>query len=463
MIFFYSFIGCILQLVNKTHAIKVDAVIQNSKITNEKFDTIVFSQNEIVDIGRKRDLEKDYSFDAFEEIEGAIIVPGLINTHTHSIQTFFRGLAENLQLLDWLNKVILPGEAALTKDEVYASSLLGYIDMISHGTTFANDMVTTHYTESAIQAAFDTGIRVKTGKLLMDIGPENLVDDTNVAIEESYRLIEKYHNKNPLMEYSINPRFLVSCTGQLMKECSKIMLENPTLSFHTHASENKSEIEAVKKLHGDYIRALFDYGNLGNRSILAHGIWLSPKDIAILHSTKTAVSHCPSSNSKLASGICDWPKLLENDIPTGLGTDGPPSNYSMYMFSEMRIATIFQRISSLDETRAPSKQVFNLATIYGAQALRRSDLGTLEKGKKADFLILDISHPSNYPIHNFINHLVYKSTGKDVLRTYIDGKKVYDSKQEVYEKMFPLIPTSRVSKALKISKGFVENKKRQQY
>ena len=179
---------------NEIQAIKAKKVLQNSETSKKTIDTIVFSNGVILAIGTLKELEKAYSFDAFEEIENAIIIPGLVNSHTHSIQTFFRGLAENLQLMDWLQTIILPGEASLTKEEVYASSLLGFIDMVSHGTTFANDMVTTHHTETAIKAALDAGIRVKIVKTLMDIGPDNLIDDTPEAKEETFSLFELIHN-----------------------------------------------------------------------------------------------------------------------------------------------------------------------------------------------------------------------------------------------------------------------------
>ena len=150
--------------------------------------------------------------------------------------------------------------------------------------------------------------------------------------------------------------------------------------------------------------------------------------------------------------------MEQHNIKVGLGTDGPPSNNTMDMFREMRLATFLQRVQSLDETRAPSQKVFDLATVNGAKALRRPDIGTLEKGLKSDFLVLDISHPSNYPIHDYINHLVFKASGKDVLRTYIGGKLVYNSFATSYDKMFPLIPTGKVAKSLKIAKTYVENK-----
>ncbi len=455
---FKIILGSIVCLKNPIHALTGTKIIQHSTTTKENYDTIVFSGDTIIDIGKKREVESKYSFDTYEELPDTIIMPGLVNTHTHSIQAFFRGIAENLQLLDWLNTVILPGEASLKSgDEVYASSLLGFIDMVSNGTTFSNDMITTHHSENALQAAIDIGIRVKTGKLLMDTGSW-LADETSVAIEETYHLIENYHHKYPLLEYSINPRFLVSSSPELMKFCGQILKEDPSLSFHTHASENRSEVELVNSLHGKYIHSLHEYGVLGNRSILAHGIWLDSSDVEILSKTNTSIAHCPSSNAKLASGICNWPHLEDNNIFVGLGTDGSPSNNTMDMFREMRLATFLQRVQSLDETKAPSHKVFDLATIKGAKALARNDLGTLEIGKKADFVVVDTSHPSNFPIHDFINHLVFKASGRDVLRNYVGGKMIYNKNTTTYDKMFPLIPSGKLKNSLKIAEKFVETK-----
>ena len=426
---------------------------------NSLRNSVLINNGNILAVGNDKELESEFGADVVYEQPHSIIMPGLVNTHTHSVQSLLKGIADDKSLLDWLKDAILPGEATFTPEEVFVSSMVGYMDLISHGTTFTNDMLTVNYSDDGIHAAEMIGIRLKVGKMLMDMGddiPGKLIEDTDVAIEETYRLIEKWHLKTPLIEYSVNPRFLVSCSKELMIKASEIVSSDPTLSFHTHASENRDEVRLVKKLHGmDYIDALNEYGFLGSRSIIAHGIWLKEHEVSLLSQSNTAVSHNPASNCKLASGISDWINLKKEGIRVGLGTDGPPCNNTMDMFREMRLASFLQKVSKLKETVASAPEIFNMATTDGARALNHPELGIIRPGAPADIILIDIGSPFNFPIHDLISHIVYRSSGNDVIMSFINGELVYDKSEK---NPFVKLPDEIISKVISVSKKYADER-----
>ncbi|MHA1687016.1 MAG: amidohydrolase family protein [Candidatus Heimdallarchaeaceae archaeon] len=389
--------------------------------------------DKICAVGKKQEIHKNYSAKTILDGENKIVLPGLINTHSHSVQTLLRGKADDLALLDWLRQIILPGESTFEPEEVYTSSLLGFAEMIRTGTTTTNDMLTTHDSEEGIRAAIKSGIRTRIGKMLMDINnqfPDNMINDTEEIIETVYDHINKYHRSyNCRIRYSLNARFLLSCSPQLMKEIAQIHNEIPDILIHTHASESQAECKAVERMYNkSYIRALKELGVLGPRTILAHGIWLDDEEFEIIKKTNTKIAHNPSSNAKLASGICDVTKYHQQGIIVGLATDGAPSNNNLDMFREMRLATFLQKLKHLNEKALPAVKVLRMATIEGAKAINmEKEIGSLEVGKKADIIQVNINDVNAYPLYDPISHLVYSASGKDVITTIIDGKIVYQN------------------------------------
>ena len=386
-------------------------------------------------IGSRKDIHKDFSANVVIEGLNKILVPGLVNTHSHSVQTLLRGKADDLALIDWLQKVILPGEKSFTVDEVYTSSLLGFAEMIRTGTTTCNDMLTTNHSDYGIQAAIDSGIRTRIGKMLMDVNngfPDDMVEHTEKIVEDVIKDIGDYHQtQNNRIKYSLNARFLLSCSPQLMKKLSEIQKNYPDIMIHTHASENRDECARVVRYYGkSYIRALNELDVLGNQTIIAHGIWLDDVEYSLIEQTDTRITHNPSSNSKLASGICDVSKYLDMDVIVGLGTDGAPCNNNLDMFREMRLASFLQKVKHLDERVLPSKVVLKMATIEGAKALNLDkEIGSLEIGKKADLFQVDVSDVNCIPLYDPISHLVYSASGKDVNMVMIDGKILFKDNQ----------------------------------
>lgn len=389
----------------------------------------------ITALGTKKEIHKDYSSSKIVSGENKVLMPGLVNTHCHSVQTLLRGKADDLALLDWLKEVILPGEANFTAHEVYVSSLLGFAEMIRTGTTTANDMLTTHDSEKGIEAAIECGVRTRIGKMLMDSNqgyPSSMIKNADEVIEDAIKQIERYHGiENNRIKYSLNARFLLSCTPRLMKLIVDTHNQYEDLMIHTHASESKAECKEVEKIYKkSYIRALRDIGALGDETIVAHGIWLDNEEYKIIKETNTRISHNPSSNSKLASGICDVKKYQEDGVIVGLATDGAPCNNNLDIFREMRLATFLQKIKHLNERTLPAKQILRMATIEGAKAINLdNEIGSIEIGKKADMIQVDLSDVNALPFYEPTSHLVYSASGKDVCMTMIDGKIVFQNNE----------------------------------
>ncbi|MBY8999381.1 MAG: amidohydrolase family protein [Candidatus Heimdallarchaeota archaeon] len=405
---------------------------KNSVIKNA---AILIIGDEIKALGSKKEIHKDYSASTVISGENKILMPGLVNTHSHSVQTLLRGKADDLALLDWLKEVVIPGESNFTADDVHTSSLLGFAEMIRTGTTTANDMLSTNNAESGIQSAIESGIRTRIGKMLMDVNPNSpteRLDDTDEIIKTINHQIKKYHyTQNQRIKYTLNARFLLSCSPELMKGIVETQEQYDDLMIHTHASESQAECKAVENYYKtSYIRALRDIGALGSETIIAHGIWLDEEEYNILKKTDTRLTHNPSSNSKLASGICDVKKYLELGIIVGLATDGAPCNNNLDMFREMRLATFLQKVKHLNEKILPAQQVLRMATIEGARAINwDKEIGSIEEGKKADVIQIDISDIDALPIYDPVSHVVYSASGKDVSMTMIDGSIVYQDKE----------------------------------
>lgn len=367
-------------------------------------------------------------------LHGKLVIPGFIQTHTHLCQTLFRNLADDLELLDWLQRRIWPLEAAHTEISLYASARLGIAELLAGGTTTILDMGTVRHTDAIFEAVREMGIRAFVGKCLMDRenSPAGLKESTDKAMKENLNLLERWHGKEgDRIRYAQAPRFLLSCTDSLMKEVGKIAAASGTL-IHTHSSENRGEISEVRKLYGcENVEAFAKLGLADKNLVLAHCIHLSAAEQKILAEKKIKVSHCPTSNLKLASGVCDVPKLQELGISVSLGADGSPCNNNLNMFLEMRLASLLQK-PKYGPTAMPARKVFEMATIEGAKALGiEKDVGSIEVGKKADFVCLE-THTKEMALdldlrrpEEAYSSIVYSASPQNVLETWVDGVSVY--------------------------------------
>ena len=370
------------------------------------------------------------------DARGKVVIPGLIQPHIHLTQTLFRGLSDDLELLDWLKKRIWPLEASHTYESNMISARLGIAELIMGGTTAIVDMGTVHHTAAICETVRDTGFRAVVGKCMMDHGtgvPQGLMEDTDHALKESTALMHQWHNSaSGRIRYAFAPRFVVSCSEKLLLRVRDIANDNQAL-IHTHASENQGEIALVEQERGmrnvTYLKHL---GITGENLILAHCIWLDPEEMQILNHTGTKVAHCPTSNMKLASGVARVPELLEAGTCVSVAADGAPCNNNLSIFTEMRHAALIQKVNRLSPTAMPAHQVFEMATLGGARAMGQAhELGSLEPGKKADLAIVDLNTPHACPGtgRDPVSRLVYSATARDVVFTIINGKVVMENRR----------------------------------
>lgn len=365
------------------------------------------------------------------DCSGLVILPGFVQTHIHLCQTLFKNLADDLELLDWLRTRIWPMEACHTAQTLEVSAQLGIFELLSSGTTCLLDMGTVRHTESIFQVAKKTGIRANIGKCLMDHPentPEYLRESTTEALSEAIALIQKWnHAEEDRIRASFAPRFAISCTKHLLSEVARLSQVHQTL-IHTHASENRSEIQMVREMTSqeniEYLRSL---GLTSPQLVLAHCVWLNDREVDILSESQSNVSHCPSSNLKLASGIADVPKLLDRNINVSLGADGAPCNNTLNAFQEMRTAALIQKPIH-GPTSMNAQTVLDMATRNGAKALAwDDDIGSIEMGKKADLVGLDLRSVDSgaYSPSEIVSALVYSASPQNVKWTMVDGKMVY--------------------------------------
>ncbi|GAB7389340.1 5'-deoxyadenosine deaminase [Bacillaceae bacterium] len=374
------------------------------------------------------------SVDKIIDAHNRTVIPGFIQTHIHLCQTLFRGQADDLELLDWLKKRIWPLEAAHDEESLYYSAMLGIGELIQSGTTCIVDMETVHHTDAAFQALAQSGIRALSGKVMMDKGeevPKLLREKTDESIQQSVDLLEKWHNYDGgRIEYAFCPRFVVSCTEELLVNVRDLSASY-NVKVHSHASENRSEIALVEAERGMRNIVYLDHIGLANeRLILAHCVWLNEEEKQIIKERKVKVTHCPGSNLKLASGIADVPDLLEKDIFVSLGADGAPCNNNLDMFNEMRLAAVLHK-PAYGPTAMQAKKVFEMATIGGARAVGMEEkIGSVEVGKKADLVILNLNKFHAYPSAEVdpISRVVYSASKSDVETTIINGKIVMENR-----------------------------------
>ncbi|MEW6228627.1 MAG: 5'-deoxyadenosine deaminase [Bacillota bacterium] len=369
-----------------------------------------------------------HDIDMVIDATGKIVLPGFVQAHVHLCQTLFRGQADDLELLDWLKLRIWPLEGSHDEESVYWSAMLGIAELIRGGTTSVIDMETVHHTESAFMAIDASGIRAASGKAMMDYGsdvPLTLMESTSDSLRESEALMNRWHmHDDGRIRYAFAPRFVVSCTDDLLARV-RDMGRAAGVLVHTHASENRGEVELVQRDRGHRnVVHLRELGLTGPDLVLAHCIWLDDEEMAILRDSGTKVVHCPSSNLKLASGIAKIPEMLETGVFVSLGADGAPCNNNLDVFQEMRHAALIQKVR-LGPTAMPAGTVLEMATLGGARAMGlEGEIGSIEPGKRADVVILDLNVPHAAPAEHVdvVSRIVYEATAADVETTIVDGR-----------------------------------------
>ncbi len=364
---------------------------------------------------------------------GLLLMPGFVQSHIHLCQTLFRNTAEDLELLDWLHQKIWPLEAAHNEASLRASVQLGLVELISGGTTAILDMGSVRLTDVIFEEVARAGLRANIGKTFMDFGegiPDGLWENGRDSLEDALRLHKTWEGTaHGRLKVNLAPRFALSCSEDILRQVGEISQAHQMV-VHTHTSENQKELEAVLRQTGQ--RNLQYYHTLGlNRFQLsvAHGIWLDEEEMDILTATNTHILHCPSSNLKLGSGIAKIPEMLSRQIHVSLGADGAPCNNNLDIFQEMRLAGLIQKprkgvksLSALD--------IVYMATRGGAQAAGwGEDVGTLEVGKLADVILVDLHRPHTIPGGDVYTQLVYAARSTDVKTVIVDGEILMKDRQ----------------------------------
>jgi 5-methylthioadenosine/S-adenosylhomocysteine deaminase len=383
---------------------------------------IAVSGGRIMAIGPRAEIEKAYTSRQRVNAAGKLIVPGLINGHTHIPMVLFRGLADDLDLQDWLTKYIFPAEAKnVSEDFVRAGTRLGLAEMIRGGTTTYCDM---YYFEDAIaDETAKAGVRGVLGETVIDFPVAD-----NKTNAEAMAYVEKFVSHwqgNDLIIPAIAPHAPYTVSEEHLK-AMRAFSDRTGAPIVTHISETKREVEDSIKAKGaspvDYLERI---GFLNERVIAAHMVWPQPGETEILKRRRVGIVHNPQSNMKLASGVAPVPRMLDEGILLGLGTDGAASNNDLNMWEEMDTAAKLHKVFSGDPKVISAQQAFELATIRGAAALHlEKEIGSLEKGKRADLVILERDALNQIPLYNVYSDLVYATKASDVETVIINGRLV---------------------------------------
>ena len=364
--------------------------------------------------------------DSTIDASGSLVLPGFIQTHLHLCQTLFRGFADDLALFDWLRLRVWPMEAAHTPASLRASARLAACELLSTGTTTALTMETVHDTDVVFEAVAATGLRATIGKCMMDAdaqAPKRLLESTQASIDESLAIHRRWNGQaNGRLKAALAPRFAVSCSQGLLEEVASLSARDDVL-VHTHASEQQAEIAIVERLTGRRNLEYFaDIGLASPRLCLAHCVWVDAHEQALMAEHGVKVLHCPGSNLKLGSGLAPIPELLARGICVSLGADGAACNNRLDMFEEMRLAAVIQAVRK-GPGALPARDVVWMATRGGALALGlQEDIGSIEIGKRADLIVVDVSRPHTTPGPDPYSTLTYAARGTDVRAAIVDGE-----------------------------------------
>ena len=361
------------------------------------------------------------------DARGMIAMPGLINAHTHTPMTLFRGLADDQPLQQWLEKHIFPAESRhINPDSVEIGAGLACAEMILSGTTTVCDG---YFLEDHVASVFQqSGMRAVLGQGVIDQPAPGVPEaDDNIAAAE--RFVARWHDKSPLLQPSIFCHAPYSCSPTTLR-AAKHAADKAGVCFQIHVAETREEAKRLGDGRSSPVAVLDRLGLLDANTLLAHCVWLSAEDIEIIAKRGAAVAHCPESNMKLASGVAPVSELLAAGVSVGLGTDGCASNNNLDMLQEMDTAAKLHKVHRWDPTAMDASTALYLATAGGAAAVGLNrEVGTLEIGKKADLILIDSRQPHLRPLHHPVSQVVYSAKGSDVHTAIIDGRVVMENRR----------------------------------
>jgi cytosine/adenosine deaminase-related metal-dependent hydrolase len=358
------------------------------------------------------------------DARGCAVMPGIVQAHVHLCQVLFRGMADDMPLLEWLRKRIWPLEAAHDEKSARASAELGLLEMMRAGTTTILDMGTVHEHDAIFDACVRSGIRAIGGKTMMDTGddiPARLREETRASLDESDRLRRDWSGREGRIGYAYAPRFILSCSEKLVRGAAERAKEHDAL-FHSHVAEHPSERAAVRAALGrDDIEVFRAWGASGSRTVLAHGVQLTDDEARGVAKDGTNIVHCPSANLKLGSGVARIAALDAMGVHLALGCDGAPCNNDLDPWQELRHAALLAKMVA-GPTAMPAPRALRLATIDGARALGLdAEIGSIEIGKRADLVVVRIDREHEEPGGDVFSRLVYAAKSSDVTHVLVDG------------------------------------------
>jgi 5-methylthioadenosine/S-adenosylhomocysteine deaminase len=427
----------------------VDILIKNAIVITVDRDRriikdggIAVDEGRITAVGPTRDVVSGYRGEEIIDGEGMAAIPGLINAHTHMYQDLLRGMGDDMNLMEWLRNMLFPNNAAVTPEDAYVGSLLGCVEMLKTGTTYVIDNHHANTTERSInnvaRAIEESGIRglIARGMKEMETRTDsrgNLPREGFFTPEEDIKttksLMDQWNfKKDSRVKICPGPTSTMVAGTEFFQKV-KELADKYNVPIHTHIAEVREEVENTLKNHGlREIEYLHKIGVLGPRFHVVHGVWLDAVEIRLMAESGAHLIHNPVSNMVLASGVSPVQKMLDAGVNVALATDGPASNNNQDMFGVLKATAMLQKVSTLDPKATPCEKVLEMATLGGARALNMEDeIGSLEVGKRADIVLVDLMKPHIMPLHNPVSALVYSAMGSDVHTTIVDGKIVVRS------------------------------------
>lgn len=387
---------------------------------------IAITDGTITAIGTNVQINAEYNGDRTLHTEHGLIMPGLINTHTHAPMALFRGLADDLPLMAWLEEHIFPVEAKWTPEMIYTATQLSLAEMIKSGTTSFCDMYL--FSREVARAAKAAGMRTWLGEVLYDF-PSPCYGELENGFDYMQDLFAHYKN-DPLISITTCPHSVYTCSQELLTRLGQMAQDNKSL-YVIHLSENEAEVNTCRERYKcTPVEHLEQLQLLNSNTLAAHCVMLDAKDIALMANRKASVSHCMESNMKLASGCAPIVQMLQAGVTVGIGTDGAASNNDVDMFLEMDSVAKTHKVINMDPTAMSAEQTLHAATLGGAASLGAArDIGTLSVGKKADIIVLDMNQPHLTPLYDIPSHLVYAARGADVVHSIVNGNVLMENRK----------------------------------
>ncbi len=382
----------------------------------------------IVAVGTRAEIDRRYQPRQRLDRPQAVILPGLVNAHTHVPMTLMRGLADDLRLQEWLEKYIFPAEAKnLSADYVRWGTRLGCLEMLLAGTTTFAEM---YYFEDVVaEATREAGMRGVLGETIIGF-PVADAKTPAEALRFTERYIQRFRH-DPLITPAVAPHAAYTNSEETLRAC-RALANRYGVPLMTHVAETRREREDSLAKWGQSPTAVLDsWGVLQGRTLVAHAVWVDDADLKILQARGVGIAHCPSSNTKLASGVAPVVKMLAAGLAVGLGTDGPAgSNNDLNLFEEMDLAAKLQKVTTGDPEALPARQALEMATILGARALGlEQQIGSLEAGKRADLITVALDAPHSVPLFNLYSQLVYALKASDVRDVMVNGRPLLRDRQ----------------------------------